>query len=133
MLASEQTLNDTITWSCFVELCDGEMSPAKTGSLFSPTFRFPDTASSHSGSRPVTPSVINSSSPETTPSKLTVNHQPPTERRGLATNGTPTRGSPQPAAVEDVEDDVFITTVSPQQVRLCNGGVSVDVFSGVLL
>ncbi|XP_067939399.1 CTD small phosphatase-like protein 2 [Watersipora subatra] len=41
------------------DLSDGEMSPAKTGSLFSPNFRFPDSASSNACSRPSTPSMAN--------------------------------------------------------------------------
>jgi len=47
--------NKFCSW-IFSEFCDGEMSPAKTGSLFSPTFRFPENGSSNGGSRPVTPS-----------------------------------------------------------------------------
>lgn len=87
------------------EFCDGEMSPAKTGTLFSPTFRFPDNASSNGGSRPVTPVVLSQLS-------ATANHYT-VVGSGEAACGRLTAASD----LADTDDEVFITAASPLQVR----------------
>ena len=80
------------------------MSPAKSGSLFSPTFRFPDTASSSNGSRPVTPSINGCSLPaskESSPAKAKSTPTPHQLNHSIDVNHNPSPVKPEVAESEE--------------------------------